>query len=184
MKILKKEKIKLKPILIKTLNIILLVCVFLNIIFLLNTTLAKNEYFKIFGISFFKMNNNLMKGDINKNDLVLVKEVKESQLQEGDIIAYKVNGNIRINKIIYKEQEYTTKSNKNFQPDIEKISDDQIIGKKIANVRFLGLILEVLQSKTTSVCVLIFLLFKLFYNKHMYIIKRERAIKKNKQEIV
>lgn len=157
-------------------------CIFLNILFLLNTALTKNEYFQIFGISFFKMSNDLMKNDISKNDLVIVIQVNESELQEGDIIAYEINGNIRINKIISKKQSYTTKSNQNFQPDIEKISYNQIIGKEMANIKFLGLLLELLQSKIISIFVLIYLLFKLIYNKHIYITKRERVIKKGRQE--
>ena len=182
MRRLKKEKIKIKPILLKTLNIFLLMCVFFNIIFLLNTTLGKKEYLEIFEVSFFKMNNDLMEHDINKNDLVLVKKVNEKELQEGDIIAYKVNGNIRINKIIDKQEDYTTKSNKNFQPDIEKVNGEQIIGKKIANIRFLGLLLQILQSKITSVIILIFLILKFGYNKYMYITKKERSDQIRQQE--
>lgn len=157
-------------------------CIFFNLIFLLNTTLGKNDYFEMFEISFLKMNNDLMENDISKNDLVLVKQVNEKELQEGDIIAYKVNGNIRINKIIDKQKDYTTKSNKNFQPDIEKVNSDQIIGKKIANIRFLGILLGILQSKITSIIILIILIFKFCYNKYMYIKKKERAVKKRQQE--
>lgn len=184
MKIIKKEKIKLKTILLKILNIIFFMCILLNIVFLLNTTLAKNEYFQMFGISFFKMSNELMKNDINQNDLVIVKKVDESELQEGDIIAYEINENIRINKIVSKKQGYITKSNQNFQPDIEKVTYNQIIGKKITNIKFLGALLELLQSKITSIFVLIYLLFKLIYNKYIYITKRDRVIKKNRKENV
>lgn len=159
---------------------IVILCVMLNIIFLLNATIAKNEYFEILGISIFCMNNNLMEDDINKNDLIVVKQVSEKELQEGDIIAYRINGNIRINKIINKQKVYTTKSNKNYQPDIEKITNEQIIGKKVANIKFLGLILKVLQSRVTSVIILIFLLLKFSYNKYIYTTQKERTVKKRR----
>lgn len=182
MRTTKKKKINFKKILLNFIYLIICVCVLYNIIFLLSTTITKNDYFEAFGISLFCMKNDLMRDDINKNDLVIVKKVDEKELQEGDIIAYTVNGKIRINKIINKQKEFTTKSNKNYYPDIEKIASNQIIGKKVANVHFLGFVLEILQSKITSIFVIIFLLLKFSYNNYMYQKKKERAIKKKKLE--
>ena len=54
-----------------------------NILFLVNTTISSKQYFKLFGISLFDMDNNLMKNDINKNDLIIAKEVEENELKEG-----------------------------------------------------------------------------------------------------
>ena len=155
-----------------------------NTIFLINTTISKKDYFKVFGISFFCMQNDLMEDDINKNDLVIVKNINERDLQEGDIIAYQVNGKNRINKIINKEEQYVTKSNKNYYPDIEEITYNQIIGKSVVNIPFWGLVLEVLQSKITSIFVFIFLILYFWYNKCMYIKKKERVRKKLKRNQV
>ena len=129
------------------------------------------------------MKTDLMEDDISKNDLIIVKEVEDKDLQDGDIIAYEVNGKIRINKIMYYEQEeYTTKSNKNYYPDIEKTAINKIVGKNIVNIPFLGLVLELLQSKIASIFTLIFLILIFWYNRYMYMKKKERVRKKKRIE--
>ncbi len=178
MKITKKKEINFRKILLNCLYVIICFGILFNIIFLLTTTINKNDYFEVFGISFFCMKNDLMEEDINENDLVIVKKVDEKELKEGDIIAYKINNKTRINKIINKEKEYTTKSNKNYYPDIEKVTNNQIIGKKVVNIHFLGIVLEILQSKITSVFIFLSLLLKFSYNNYIYKKKKQRAIKK------
>ena len=165
------------------LYIIVAICILYNIIFSINTTISQNDYFKLFGISFFRMKTDLMQDDINKNDFIIVKEVDENELQEGDIIAYQVNGKTRINKIFKTQQgEYTTKSNKNYYPDIEKISYNQIIGKKVAIFPFGGIVLLMLQSKVTTAFILIVLILYFIRNKYLYEKRKERARKKKKIE--
>ena len=152
-----------------------------NILFLINTSISKKEYFKLYGFSFFCMKTNLMEQDISKNDLIIIKEADSEDLQNNDIIAYDINGKVRINKIVYYEQnQYTTKSNKNYYPDIETITASQIVGKKIANIPFLGVILELLQSKTVSIFTLVFLIFTFWYNRYMYLRRNERNKKRKK----
>ena len=122
-----------------------------------------------------------MEQDISKNDLIIIKEADSEDLQNNDIIAYDINGKVRINKIVYYEQnQYTTKSNKNYYPDIETITASQIVGKKIANIPFLGVILELLQSKTVSIFTLVFLIFTFWYNRYMYLRRNERNKKRKK----
>ena len=128
------------------------------------------------------MHTDLMENEISKNDFVIVKEVMESELQVGDIIAYKVNDQVRINKIVDKQDVYTTKFNLNYYPDIEKITFNQIIGKKVINIPFLGMILNILQSKIFSVFVLLFLIFVFWYNKYTHAKRKERERKKKKSE--
>lgn len=172
----------IKMILLNTVHLIIGLCILYNIIFLINTTISEEDYFKVFGISLFNMTNDLMQGDINKNDLVVVKEVNEKEIQEGDIIAYKVNGKIRINKIINKQEQYTTKSNKNYYPDIEKISSYQVIGEVVVCMPFIGLVIEILHSKVTTIFIFIFLIFYFLYNKNMYIKIKKRARKKKRYD--
>jgi len=151
-----------------------------NIIFLLNTTITQKDYMKLFGITLFNMESDLMEEEVSKNDLVIVKSVSEKNLQEGDIIAYTVNGQTRINKIINARNGYTTKSNQNYHPDIEKISYEQIIGEKVVNIPFHGIFIKILQSKVTSSFIFMFLIFTFIYNRYINIKKIERARKKEK----
>lgn len=177
------QKIKFKRVVLNFIYAIILICILYNVIFSINTSISKKEYFKLYGISLFCMKTDLMEEDISKNDLIIVKEVEDKDLQDGDIIAYEVNGKIRINKIMYYEQEeYTTKSNKNYYPDIEKTKISQIVGKEIVNIPFLGLVLELLQSKIASIFTLVFLVLIFLYNRYMYTKKKERGRKKRKVE--
>lgn len=172
------QKVKLKKIILNCIYVIIVICVLYNIIFSINTSISKKEYFKLYGISLFCMKTDLMEEDINENDLVIVKEVEDKELQNGDIIAYEVNGKIRINKIIDDQEGYMTKSNKNYYPDIEKTTINKIVGKKIINIPFIGLVLELLQSKIASVFTLLFLIVIFSYNRYMYTKKKERGRKK------
>ena len=124
-----------------------------------------------------------MENDLHKNDFVIVKEVPNGELQVGDIIAYKVNDQVRINKIVDKQDVYTTKFNLNYYTDIEKITFNQIIGKKVINIPFLGMILNILQSKIFSVFVLLFLIFVFWYNKYTHTKRKERERKKKNKYI-
>lgn len=176
------QKVKLKKIILNCIYVIIAICVLYNIIFSINTSISKKEYFKLYGISLFCMKTDLMEEDINENDLIIVKEVEDKELQNGDIIAYEVNGKIRINKIIDDQEGYMTKSNKNYYPDIEKTTINKIVGKKIINIPFIGLVLELLQSKIASVFTLLFLIVIFSYNRYMYTKKKQRGRKKREIE--
>lgn len=176
---IEKKKKYIREIAVTIIYLIFVICILYNLIFLINTTISEKNYFKLFGICLFSMDSDLMQDDINKNDLVIIKEVKNEELQKGDIIAYEINENTRINKIINEnEQGYTTMSNKNLYPDIEKVTDGQIIGKKVVNVPGFGIVLEILQSKITSIFILLYLAFKLWYDGYMQTKQKERARKK------
>ena len=177
MKIKKGNKIKIIKLI---LYIIVFLCITYNIIFLLNTTITQKDYMKLFGITFLNMESELMENEISKNDFVIFKAVDEEKLQEGDIIAYKVNGQTRINKIINTKKGYTTKSKKNYYPDIEKIQVEDIIGEKILKIPSLGILLKILQSKITSVFVFIILILGFITNMYTYRKREERARKKEK----
>lgn len=183
MKKIKNKKNNVKNFMQKCIHIIALICIIYNVVFLLNTAIFQNKYLKLYGFSIFCMENDSMKNEINKNDFVLVKEVKRHDIQEGDIIAYKINNNIRINKVINKNILFTTKSNNNYYPDYEKVPIENIIGKKIITVPYLGKIIKILQSKVISVLILIILIFKFSYNKRIYTKRKKRKIKITKEVI-
>lgn len=175
MKTKKEKKIKILKLI---LYIIVGICFIYNTFYVINMTINEKDYLKVFGITFLNMENNLMQGDINEGDLVIIKEANKTDLQEGDIIAYTVNGQTRINKIINTKDGYTTKSNKNFYPDIEKITHNQVIGKKVLNIPYMGLMIEILQSKITNAFVILCLVLYFIYNKKIYMKKMQRARKK------
>ena len=175
---IEKEKI-IKKILVGCIYTIIILGILYNIIFSISTTMFESDYLKIFGISLFNMKSDLMENDIKSGDIVIIKEQKLKELKEGDIIAYTINGKTRINKIFKKQQnEYVTKSNKNYNPDIEKIKNEQIIGKMEKRIPFFGFIIEIMQSKITTAILLIVFATYYIYNRYLQKKKQERAIKK------
>lgn len=179
------KTLKIKRCTYKLIYILLMLIFIYNIIFLINSVILKNEYFKFSKINMLSMNTDLMENDISKNSLVIVKKTKKSELKNNDIIAYEVNGKIRINRLINKyndensgQEVYSTKSNLNYYPDIENISYEQIIGKKIINIPFLGVFIKIFQSKIISfVCTFILILMFIINDSK---IKREKRNRRKK----
>lgn len=176
---LKMKKEKIINLIKKFFWIFILLCIIYNIIFVIYTTISKKEYMQLFGITMLCMKTDAMQNDIEKNDLIIIKKIDAQELKKEDIIAYQINEKIRVNKIIDNQNnEFKTKSNKNYNPDIEKINDEQIIGKKVFSIPHLGMVLRMLQSKIITVIMLLFLIINLVYNKYIQEKKKERVRKK------
>ena len=174
----KTKKIKTKLI-VFIFYVVAIISIVYNIIYTVNRAISSKEYFNLFGISLFRIDNNLMKNEINKNALVIVKKVNEKDLKEGDIIAYQVHGQTKINKIFnITDEGYKTKYNQAYYLDIETVNYNQIIGKVIVNIPVIGILLEILQSKVTSIiiCIILFMLYN--YNNYKADKKIERKRKK------
>ena len=166
-----KQQIKIKKTIINIIYILTLLLIIYNIAYNLYTAITNKEYLEILGISIFSQENTLMEPEIRKNDLVIMKEIKDGNIKDNDIIAYKINGIIRINKVIKirtdeqsGEKTYITKSNKNYHPDIEEIRVNQIIGKRKITIPLLGKMIKIMQTKTATIIVIILLLLRLNYN--------------------
>ena len=149
--------------------------------------LIKRKYLHVFNISFFVMKDNSMKGDISKNDLIIVKDIKKD-LNLNDIIVYNLKGKIKVNKVIniYNDYAtgkkiYATKSNSNQYPDLEQISLNQVIGKKVYKVPLVGLSVKLLETRLGSLCTFIVLVFMFYNNIYKYKRQKERNRKKKKE---
>lgn len=171
-----------KKLITKAIYIILVMFVILNIIFLVNTTIKDSDYFNLMGISLFSMKSDLMGDEIPKNSLVITRELEHhDNLDVKENIAYVVNGKVRINKVVSTKTIdgkviYHTKSNNNYFSDIEEVSKNEVIGKVVGVVPFLGILLKILQSKITTIIIIIILIMKFIYNKNVY----KRRIKRKK----
>ena len=76
-------------------------------------------------------------------DVVLIKKCKGNDVNVGDIIEYQMDGYTVIHRIIEKYQTkgrfyFRTKGDNNSQPDTNMVTEDQIIGKVIYKIRYLG----------------------------------------------
>lgn len=183
------KKLKPKVVIYKLLKILVVLLVIYNIIFLANSVIYKNKYLKFSKINILCMNTDSMKGDINKWSLVIVKKVNESKLNNNDIIAYEINGDIKICKLINQyiddngKKVYTAKASSNYYPDNKKIFYDQIIGKKICSIAGLGVFVKIIQSKIISFIFLIIFIL-MFINTEVKIKRMERISKSKKKNNV
>ena len=80
--------------------------------------------------------------------------------------------------LFFKFEGYVTKYNQGYYLDREIVTDNQIIGKTIINVPILGKVSEVLQSKITSIIVIIILLLAYSYTSYKSDKKIERYRKR------
>ena len=145
-------------------NIIYLILIFLllnNIIYFVNIAFTKNDYLSFNNISFLIVSNDI-KVFRGSND--------EKYYNNNDIICYKIDENIKISRIIniYNDRQngkkyYVTKYDNNINPNTEKISKENIIGKKIFTIRFLGKFIKLSHTKFVFIleAIILILIFKI-----------------------
>ena len=116
---------------------------------------------------------------LKENKYTIIERNFNCKQGEVDIIAYQVHGQTKINKIFnITDEGYKTKYNQAYYLDIETINYNQIIGKVIVNIPVIGILLEILQSRVTSIiiCIILFILYN--YNNYKTDKKIERKRKK------
>lgn len=179
------SQIKCKNIVLKIANIIIILIILYHLLYIISTNFLKKSYLQLGNLIFLCMESDMMMPEINKNDLVIIKNTKE--ISVGDNIAYyATEENIRVNKLVKinnKEGKvsYVTKSNNTYYFDNEEITQEKIIGKEQYCIPFLGAIVKGLQSKAVTVLATLYLAIKLWYNKHM---QKQIVIRKQKKEII
>lgn len=180
------KNLKYKKKIYKILTIILILLILYNMICLINKAFFEKNYVNIFGINLFSIDTDSMKDELNKNGLIITKKTNNQDLKIDDIITYEINDQIRTNKIINKfydeergEEVYITKSNLNYYPDIEKISESQIIGKKIVYIPLMGWTIKFIRSWIFSVISILVLFIMMLQNKAK--MRRKKHRKKSKK---
>lgn len=184
------QNIKYEKIIFRLIYAVLVICILCNIIFLLNTTITKNDYFTFAGISLFSMETDLMEPEISKNSLIITDKYDSSkgeEIETGDNIAYRVNGKIRINKVFDEKLidgniEYQTKSNQNYNLDIETIEKGQVIGKVKTVIPGFGTVYNVIKSVGFSIFILVLLVIVFILNRQIYKERRRRRVRAYNRE--
>lgn len=97
----------------------------------------------IFPIKPISIASGSMEKELFVGDLAIIKKCKANDVTEGDIIEYQMEGYTVIHRIINKQQRngeffFTTKGDNNKGPDALEVTEDQLIGKVIFKVRYLG----------------------------------------------
>lgn len=179
MKKRKKEKsrfnknVKFNQIVFSFSKIIIWLCILYNIVFVIQNTIYKKDYLKIFNIIVFVQKDKSMQGEISKNSIIVMKKIDIDCIAENMIIGYNWEDSIKVSKVIQIDiengkKELITKDSENYYPNIEKISDSYITWKLIKSIRGFGWILKILQSKIITFFIFIFLIIKFLFNIDKY----------------
>lgn len=190
MKIIKKgkqlHKIKDKKTIVETIDkllrcvlYIMLAILTINIIFkfIANNDKAKYNIFIIVSES--------MEPNIKVGDIVVENKISEDNLAKGDIITYKTDGENITHRIVNIEvidnvTYYTTKGDNNKIEDKKRITYDDIRGKVIAKIPFIGnFILNNALQKTVFIILIICILVYIETKK----IEAKKIKRKMKKEL-
>ena len=115
-------------------NIIpLVICIILAIWFALG----------IFPIKPVAIATGSMEKELHVGDVVIIKKCSANDIEEGDIIEYQMEGYTVIHRVTKKTQKngrftFITKGDSNDNEDLQPVTQEQIIGKVIFKVRYIG----------------------------------------------
>lgn len=84
-----------------------------------------------------------MEKELFIGDVVIIKKCNANDVNVGDIIEYQMEGYTVIHRVIEKKQAkgeyyFTTKGDNNGSPDRDEVRENQLIGKVIFKIRYLG----------------------------------------------
>lgn len=84
-----------------------------------------------------------MQNEIMIGDVVIIKKCTANDVNVGDIIEYQMEGYTVIHRVIEKTQRkgefyFVTKGDNNETADKKEVTEDQLIGKVIFKVRYIG----------------------------------------------
>ena len=145
-------------------SVIYLILIFLlvnNIIYFVNIAFTKKDYLSFNNVSFLIVNNDIKAFRGSNND---------KYYNDNDIICYEIDGYIKICRIIniYTDPHngkkyYVTKYDNNIHPNAEKIERENIIGKKIFTIKFIGKLIKFSHTKFVFIleAIVLVIIFKI-----------------------
>ena len=174
---------KIKSVFSILIYICLIPLLIYNITLIIQSVINPNETPSFFGIKTYVIISGSMLPELDIGDIVIVKDEEQSEYKEGDIISFREDENVithRISKIIEENgvKKYVTKGDNNNTEDLESIEREQIEGKVIGKISFLGKLALLLQGKIVIITIVILL--------YLYIsisikIKNKKKIRRKKR---
>ncbi len=145
---------------------ILIPVVVINFILIVKSIQNPKETPDFLGYKSFVIVSGSMEPTIQKGDAIIVKEVPQEEIKEGDIISFWEENAIITHRVkkITQDQEiilYTTKGDNNNTEDKKKVTYQQIEGKYQFKLKHFGILTQMIKSKIT-LCFLIVLLILLY----------------------
>lgn len=126
----------------------------------------------LFGYKFYDVLTGSMSPTINPGSLIVVKEIDDSEIKEGDIITFKGNStsNItthRVVEVIEKDKniKFQTKGDANDVLDSMLIDGNLLVGKVVFDIPYMGKVMSFINQYRVVIVILIiaYLCFGTFY---------------------
>ena len=185
--------IKIIKIIYKTIRIIfktILAITLASVVILATQTLInKDKIPSIMGVEVLQVVSESMKGTLNINDVIIAKKVEVKSLNVGDIIVFKKDGAVithRITNIVkrYDKLEFETKGDANNTPDKGTVKEENIEGKYICTIKYIGSILKFIKTPigltlvvTIPIITMLFVIMKERRATELKAIRREKRLK-------
>lgn len=171
----------------KALKIIIgvfLIILIYNII-LVGITMVGEMNFNLFGYQAYIITSDSMEPEINKGDVIIVSKIGEKEIKVNDTITFLEDGqNIthRVIEIIEKDgnREFRTKGDNNKVEDIKAVMYEDINGKVILKIPFLGSIILFMKDQIIILILALIILLVILYKMQK---KEKSEIRKRKKEI-
>ena len=143
---------------------ILAVILIYNIILIAISSANQINVINIFGYKSYIIKTNSMEPTIKINDVVITKKVEKQDLKIGDVITFLKKGEVITHRItqIEDNSKYTTKGDNNNIEDTFKINYDDIEGKHILTIPYLGAIVRALDNKIVFLIITLIILIFMF----------------------
>ena len=177
---------KIIRIIFKTILAITLASV---VILATQTLINKDKIPSIMGVEVLQVVSESMKGTLNINDVIIAKKVEVKSLNVGDIIVFKKDGAVithRITNIVkrYDKLEFETKGDANNTPDKGTVKEENIEGKYICKIKYIGNILKFIKTPigltlvvTIPIITMLFVIMKERRATELKAIRREKRLK-------
>lgn len=134
-------------------NIIFIIFMIIMITLIINTGKARiaGTEPSILGHKFYIVEGGSMSPTIRVGSLIIVKELEPKEIEKGDIITFHGLGNSlvthRVLNVENNSSSFITKGDANGTEDALPVDADEIVGKVVLSIPFIGSILAILNTK-------------------------------------
>lgn len=169
---------------IKKIIFIFLVIILYNIVLLYMSYIDKFDTPSFYIYKAYLISTESMEPEIKKGDAIVIKKVEENQLEVNDIVTFKINEEIITHRIVRInddgiEKTYITKGDNNNVEDPNILTFEDIEGKQVMKIPYLGNIISSL--KNGIVIILVILIALIMYLNRIEMKEKSEARREKKK---
>ena len=181
----KKRSINVLKIFNICICLIIIPIIIYNLTLIVKYIINPEETPDFLGYKTYEIVSRSMENTINKNDVIVVKDVPKTEIKLDDIIAFNNGEEVITHRVIDIENIdgktlYTTKGDNNRYPDKNKITYERIEGKYIFKINKFGYFLNILKNRYLLSILFVILVLCLV---HIVMVKRRKKKREEKMKI-